>query len=75
MPTSTFVPSERVRPPTDQETEAAARTMLVLYRPRYYITTSAPGQRAAERLTMGDAPLLRRHQLIPNAFIYERIAP
>lgn len=75
MPTSTFVPSERVRPPTDQETEAAARTMLDLYRPRYYITTSAPGQRAAERLTMGDAPLLRRHQLIPNAFIYERIAP
>lgn len=75
MPTSTFLPRERVQAPTDEDNEAAVRTMIDLYQPRYYITTSAPGQRAAERLTTGDAPLLRRHRQIPNALIYERIAP
>jgi hypothetical protein len=49
------------------------RAMIGAYAPRYYITTSQPGQRAAEALTVGNAPLLRRHRLIPNAYIYERI--
>jgi hypothetical protein len=48
--------------------------MIDLYAPRYYITTSQPGQRAAEALTTGEKPMLRRYRLIPNAFIYERIA-
>jgi hypothetical protein len=74
MPTSSFLPRERVRPPTDADNIAAVRTMIDLYEPRYYITTSQPGQRAAEALTTGDTPLLRRYRLIPNAFIYERIA-
>jgi len=75
MPTSTFLPKERLRPPTDEDNMAAVREMIDAYAPRYYITTSAPGRRAAEALTMGETPLLRRHRLIPNAFIYERIAP
>jgi hypothetical protein len=74
MPTSSFLPRERVRPPTDDDNIAAVRTMIDLYEPRFYITTSQPGQRAAEALTTGDRPLLRRYRLIPNAFIYERIA-
>jgi hypothetical protein len=73
MPTSSFLPRERVRPPTDSDNIAAVRTMVDTYEPRYYITTSAPGQRAAEALTAGAAPLLRRYRLIPNTFIYERI--
>ncbi len=74
MPTSSFLPRERVRPPTDADNIAAVRTMIDLYAPRYYITTSQPGQRAAEALTTGEKPMLRRYRLIPNAFIYERIA-
>jgi hypothetical protein len=48
MPTSTFMPQERVREPTDADNIAAVRTMIDAYQPRYYITTSAPGKRAAE---------------------------
>lgn len=73
MPTSAFAPTDLIRPPTDSDNIAAVRAMIATYAPRYYITTSAPGQRAAEALTRGDTALLRRHRLIPNAFIYERI--
>lgn len=75
MPTSTFLPRERVHPLSDAENADAVRAMIDRYAPRYYITTSAPGQRAAELLAAGPAPLLRRYRLIPNAFIYERTAP
>lgn len=75
MPTSAFLPKERLRPLTDKDNIAAVRNMMDVYAPRYYITTSEPGKRAAEALTRGDEPLLRRYQLIRNAFIYERIAP
>jgi hypothetical protein len=74
-PTSTFLPRERVRPLTEEDNIAAVRAMIDTYAPRYYITTSEPGRRAAEALTQGGAPLLRRHRLIPNAFIYETISP
>ena len=73
MPTSGFLPIDRLRPPSDSDNIAAVRAMIDAYAPRYYITTTQPGQRAAEALTVGNAPLLRRHRLIPNAFIYERI--
>ena len=75
MPTSTFLPRERLRPLTEADDIAAVHGMIAAYAPRYYITTSTPGRRAAEALTTGVTPLLRRHTLIPNAFIYERIAP
>lgn len=75
MPTAAYLPRERVHPNSDGDNIAAVRDMIGSYAPRYYITTSDPGRRAAEALTSGDTPLLRRHQLIPNAFIYERIAP
>jgi hypothetical protein len=74
MPTSSFLPRERLQPPTDADNIAAVRTMIDLYDPRYYITTSQPGIRAADALSTGEQPLLRRYRLIPNAFIYERIA-
>jgi hypothetical protein len=74
-PTSSFTPAERIRPTTDSENIAAVRAMIEQYSPRYYITTSEPGRRAADSLTYGASPLLRRYRLIPNAFIYERITP
>lgn len=74
-PTSSFTPRERLHPTTDSENVAAVRTMIEHYSPRYYITTSEPGRRAADSLTYGASPLLRRYRLIPNAFIYERITP
>jgi hypothetical protein len=73
-PTSTFAPSERLDTLTDQDNIAAVRALLQHYASRYYITTSEPGRRAAEALSDGEAPLLRRYRVIPNAFIYERIA-
>lgn len=72
-PTSGFLPREHVQPLTDDDNIAAVRAMIAAYSPRYYITTSEPGRRAAEALAVGPHPLLRRHRLIPNAFIYERI--
>jgi hypothetical protein len=74
-PTSSFTPAERLRATTDAENIAAVRAMIEQYSPRYYITTSEPGRRAADSLTYGASPLLRRYRLIPNAFIYERITP
>jgi hypothetical protein len=74
MPTSSFLPRERLHPPTDSDNISAVRTMIDLYAPRYYITTSQPGIRAGDALSTGEQPLLRRYRLIPNAFIYERIA-
>jgi hypothetical protein len=73
MPTSGFLPRFRLKPPTDGDNIADVMAMIAAYSPRYYITTSAPGQRAAEALTKGDTAVLRRHRLIPKAFIYERI--
>jgi hypothetical protein len=75
MPTSAFLARERVRPLADGDNISAVRSMIDTYQPRYYITTSEPGRRAAEALTGGEVPLLRRHRLLPNAFIYERIGP
>src|SRR5688572_17683903 len=73
VPTSTFLPRERLRPPTDADNIAAVKALIDASAPRYYITTSAPGQRAAEALTTGQTPLLRRHRVLSTALVYERI--
>lgn len=72
-PTSTFLPRERLHPLTHEDNVAAVRAMVDAYAPRYFITTSEPGRRAADALSIGQQPILRRHRLIPNAYIYERI--
>ena len=74
MPNLAFLPNDYIQSPTDEENIAGVRAMIDAYRPRYYITTSARGKVAAEALTRGQAPLLRRYGVIPNAFIYERIS-
>jgi hypothetical protein len=73
VPTSTFLPRERLRPPTDDDNIAAVKSIIEASAPRYYITTSPPGQRAAEALTQGGSPLFRRHRAIQTALVYERI--
>jgi hypothetical protein len=73
MPTSTFLPSERVAPLPDSVHVVAVRTMLERYEPRFFITTSTTGRETAETLTQSDPPLLRRHVQISNALVYERI--
>jgi hypothetical protein len=75
VPTSTFLPRERLTPATDEDNVAVVRTMIAAYEPRFYITTSEPGRRAGEALSQGGAPLLRRHRVLPGAFIYERVKP
>lgn len=73
VPTSTFLPKDRIRPPTDADNIAAVKAIIDASAPRYYITTSAPGQRAAEALTAGETPLFRRHRVLSTALVYERI--
>ena len=74
MPNLAFLPTDYIHSPTDEENINGARAMIDAYRPRYYITTSDRGRVAAEALTQGQTPLLRRHGVVPNAFIYERVS-
>ncbi len=74
IPTLTFSPMEHVQSPTALDDIAGVREMIVAYTPRYYITTSDRGREAAEALTQGLTPLLRRHGRIQNALVYERIS-
>jgi hypothetical protein len=73
MPTSTFLPVERVAALPDSVHLDAVRTMIDLYDPRFFITASTAGRGTAEALTQEDPPILRRYQQISNALIYERI--
>ena len=73
VPTSGFLPKDRLQHPTDEDNIAAVKAIIDASAPRYYITTSAPGQRAAEALTAGETPLFRRYRMISTALVYERI--
>jgi len=74
MPTSTFLAIERVGELPGAVHEAAVRSMMDRYAPRFFITTSETGRLTAEALTQADPPLLRRYRQIPVALIYEVIA-
>jgi hypothetical protein len=74
MPSSTFLPIERVASLPDSVHVESVRTMLELYAPRFFITTSTAGRETAETLTRVEPPLLRRYLQISNALIYERVA-
>jgi hypothetical protein len=73
MPTSTFLPIERVASLSDSVHVQSVRTMLERYAPRFFITTSTAGRKTAETLTQVEPPLLRRYLQISNALIYERV--
>jgi hypothetical protein len=73
MPTSTFLPVERVAALPDSVHLDAVRTMIDLYGPRFFINTSTVGRDWAEALIREDPSILRRYQQISNGLIYERI--
>lgn len=73
MPTSTFLAIERVTELPGAVHEAAVRTLIDRYAPRFFITASETGRLTAEALTQADPPLLRRYRQIPVALIYEAI--
>lgn len=75
MPTSTFLPRERIVSLPDSVNIEAVRAMLDRYQPRFFITTSQAGLRTGEHFTQESPPRLRRFQQISNALIYERIDP
>lgn len=75
VPTSTFLASERVRPLTAEEDLAAVRAILASYRPRFVITASKQGIESATTLTKSTPAQLRPYAGMPNALVFERVAP
>jgi hypothetical protein len=73
MPTSTFTAAERLRALTPDEDAAILRTILATYKPRYFITGSAQGVRAATRLQRAKPPELRMIGSMKTAVIYESL--
>lgn len=73
VPTSTFLARERIRPLTATEEVAVVRSLLDIYRPRFFITTSRPGIRTANALAAAVPPRLRPYGQTTNALIYERL--
>ena len=74
-PVTTFLPSQRVRPLTNEEDLAAMRQILAAYAPRFVIVTAQQSIASAESLVGANPPALRRLGDLSNARVYERIAP
>ena len=74
-PVSTFLPHHRVRPLTDVEDLQAMRQILATYEPRFVIVSAQQSVASAESLVAANPPALRRLGDLPNARVYERIAP
>ena len=75
VPTSTFLPSQRVRPFTAEENSHWMEKMITTYQPRYLFTGFPPHVTAAESLSARNAPVLRRLGYIPNHVVFERVTP
>jgi hypothetical protein len=75
VPTSTFIPSERVRPLSAAEDVAAVRALFAAYHPRFFITGSKQGIESATTLSNVSPPELRLVANTAKALIYERVVP
>jgi hypothetical protein len=73
VPTSTFLASQRVRPFTAADDVHWMGAMVRSFEPRYLITGFPSHIVAADTLSAGTAPVLRRSGSIPHHVIYERI--
>lgn len=73
VPTSTFLASQRVKPFAPRENARWMGDMVRTFQPRYLITGWTPHITAADALTAGTAPVLRRLGSIPSHVIYERV--
>jgi hypothetical protein len=75
VPTSTFVPNERVRPLTDTQDANAVRAIFASYGPQYYVVTSRRGMTTAASLSAGPERILEPFSRTPNALIYRHVSP
>lgn len=75
VPTSTFLPSQRVARFTPAEDRHWVANMVRTYEPRFLITGWPPHVSAADSLSAGSSPVLRRLGGIPNHTIFERLSP
>ncbi|HEX6315335.1 MAG TPA: hypothetical protein VFZ73_10775 [Gemmatimonadaceae bacterium] len=74
VPTSTFLPSQRVRPFSPADNMQWVGTMVRTFEPRFLVTGWPPHIAAADSLTTGTSPLLHRVGSIPNHTIFERVS-
>ena len=75
VPTSTLLASQRVTPFTAAEDVRWMDAMVRRFEPRYLITGWPAHITAADTLSAGPTPVLRRSGSIPHHVIYERIVP
>lgn len=73
VPTSTFLASQRVKPFAPSENARWMGDMVRTFQPRYLITGWPPHITAADGLTAGTDPLLRKLGSIPNHVVYLRV--
>ena len=75
VPTSTFLPSQRVRNLTDPEDVQVVRDIFTSYQPSWFLIGSQQGFRTAGTLAAGPNPLLRYVGRTPDVLIYQRQTP
>lgn len=75
VPTSTFLPSQRVRNLTDPEDVQVVRDIFSSYQPSWFLIGSQQGFRTAGTLAAGPNPLLRYVGRTPDVLIYQRQTP
>lgn len=75
VPTSTFLPSQRLTRFTPADNAFWVASMVRTYGPRYLITGWPPHVVAADTLSTGPSPMLRRVGAIQHHVIFERLEP
>lgn len=73
VPTTTFLPSQRLKRFTAADDEHWMGIMVGTFQPRYVITGWPPHVTAADSLSAGASPILRRLGTIPSHTIFERV--
>ncbi len=74
VPTSTFLPSQRVRQLTDPEDVEVVRDIFKSYDPAWFIVGSQQAVRTARTLSAGTTPELRPVGRTPDALIFQRLS-
>ncbi|MBL8981391.1 MAG: glycosyltransferase family 39 protein [Gemmatimonadetes bacterium] len=75
VPTSTFLPKQRVRFLTDPEDVQVVRDIFTAYRPSWFLVGSQQGFRTASTLAGGATPVLRYVGRTPDVLIYQHQTP
>jgi hypothetical protein len=75
VPTSTFLPIQRVRFLTDAEDVAVVREIFQAYQPQWFLVGSKQGFRTASTLAGAPDSVLRYVGRTPDVLIYQRQTP